>query len=44
MLYGIVYREVSKDLGISIREASVGLAQGKYWDEAVAIFNAKEGK
>ncbi len=39
----IVYR-ISKDLGLSIREASIGLAQGKYWDEAMAIFNAKEEK
>ena len=38
----IVYR-ISKDKGISIREASAALAQGEYWDDAVAIFS-KEGK
>ena len=37
----VVYR-ISKEKGISIREASEKLAQGEYWDDAVASF--KGGK
>ena len=36
-----VYK-ISKEKGISIREASIKLAQGEYWDDAVALF--KGGK
>lgn len=38
----VVYR-ISKDNGISIREASEALARGEYWDQANAIFK-KGGK
>lgn len=34
----IVYR-VSKEKNIPVREAGVALAEGKYWDEVVAIFS-----
>lgn len=40
MKYGagnVVYR-LSKKLGVSIRDAGLALANGKYWDEAVACF------
>ena len=39
---GHVVYKVSQDKGISIREASEKLAQGEYWDDAVALF--KGGK
>ena len=39
---GHVVYKISKDKGISIREASEKLAAGEYWDDAVALF--KEGK
>ena len=39
---GHVVYKVSKAKDISIREASEKLAQGEYWDDAVALF--KEGK
>ena len=39
---GHVVYKVSKAKNISIREASEKLAQGEYWDDAVALF--KEGK
>ena len=35
---GHVVYKVSKEKGISIREASEKLAQGEYWDDAVALF------
>lgn len=40
MKYGagnVVYR-LSNKLGVSIRDAGLALANGKYWDEAVACF------
>ena len=37
----IVYR-IAKEKNISIREAGLALVEGKYWDDAVAIF--KGGK
>ncbi len=40
---GHVVYKISKEKGISIREASEKLAQGEYWDDAVALFK-KEGK
>ena len=39
---GHVVYKVSQDKGISIREASIKLAEGEYWDDAVALF--KGGK
>ena len=39
---GHVVYKISKEKGISIREASIKLAQGEYWDDAVALF--KGGK
>lgn len=39
---GHVVYKVSQDKGISIREASIKLAAGEYWDDAVALF--KGGK
>ena len=39
---GHVVYKISKEKGISIREASAALAQGEYWDDAVALF--KGGK
>lgn len=39
---GHVVYKISKDKGISIREASEKLAHGEYWDDAVALF--KGGK
>lgn len=39
---GHVVYKISKAKNISIREASEKLAQGEYWDDAVALF--KEGK
>ena len=35
---GHVVYKISKEKGISIREASAALAQGEYWDDAVALF------
>ena len=35
---GHVVYKISKEKGISIREASEKLAQGEYWDDAVALF------
>jgi len=35
---GHVVYKISKDKGISIREASEKLAAGEYWDDAVALF------
>lgn len=35
---GNVVWRLSKKLGISIREAGVGLAEGKYWDEVNGLF------
>lgn len=37
----VLYR-VAKAKGISIREASEKLAQGEYWDDAVAMFSKEE--
>ncbi len=39
---GHVVYKISKEKGISIREASIKLAEGEYWDDAVALF--KGGK
>ena len=39
---GHVVYKVSKEKGVSIREAGEILAAGEYWDDAVALF--KEGK
>ena len=39
---GHVVYKISQDKGISIREASEKLAEGEYWDDAVALF--KGGK
>ena len=39
---GHVVYKISKEKGISIRKASIKLAQGEYWDDAVALF--KGGK
>ncbi|MBQ4595855.1 MAG: ornithine aminomutase subunit alpha [Firmicutes bacterium] len=39
---GHVVYKVSQDKGISLREASITLAEGEYWDDAVALF--KGGK
>lgn len=39
---GHVVYKVSQDKGISIREASIKLAEGEYWDDAAALF--KGGK
>lgn len=33
----LVWR-LSKELGISVREAGVGLAEGKYWDKVDTLF------
>lgn len=35
---GHVVYKLSKEKGMSIREASESLAKGKYWDEATALF------
>jgi D-ornithine 4,5-aminomutase subunit alpha len=35
---GNVVWRLSKKLGISVREAGVGLAEGKYWDEVDSLF------
>lgn len=35
---GHVVYKISKEKGISIREASEALARGEYWDDAVALF------
>jgi D-ornithine 4,5-aminomutase subunit alpha len=35
---GNVVWRLSKKLGISVREAGVSLAEGKYWDEVDALF------
>ena len=39
---GHVVYKVAKDKDISIREASIKLAQGEYWDDAVALFRKGE--
>ena len=39
---GHVVYKVAKEKNLSIRDASIALAQGKYWDDAVAMF--KGGK
>ena len=39
---GHVVYKISKAKNIPIREASIKLAEGEYWDDAVALF--KEGK
>jgi D-ornithine 4,5-aminomutase subunit alpha len=35
---GNVVWRLSKKLGISVREAGLGLTEGKYWDEVDALF------
>lgn len=35
---GNVVWKLSKKLGISVREAGVGLSEGKYWDEVDDLF------
>lgn len=35
---GNVVWRLSKKLGISVREAGLGLSEGKYWDEVDALF------
>lgn len=35
---GNVVWRLSKKLGVSVREAGVGLAEGKYWDEVDTLF------
>jgi len=35
---GNVVWRLSKKLGVSVREAGVGLAEGKYWDEVDGLF------
>ena len=35
----VIYR-LSKDKGLSIREAGLALAEGKMWDDAVALFKS----
>lgn len=35
---GNVVWRLSKKLGISVREAGVGLTEGKYWDEVDSLF------
>jgi len=35
---GNVVWRLSKKLGVSVREAGVGLAEGKYWDEVEILF------
>ncbi|MHB1393150.1 MAG: ornithine aminomutase subunit alpha [Clostridia bacterium] len=35
---GNVVWRLSKKLGVSVREAGVGLAEGKYWDEVEGLF------
>ena len=39
---GHVVYKISKAKDISIREASIKLAQGEYWDDAVALFKKGE--
>ena len=39
---GHVVYKVAKAKDISIREASIKLAQGEYWDDAVALFKKGE--
>ena len=41
---GHVVYAISKEKGISIKEASEKLAQGEYWDDAVEYFKKKEAK
>lgn len=41
---GHVVYKISKDKGISIREASEKLAAGEYWDDAVALFKEADRK
>ncbi len=35
---GHVVYKIANEKGISIREASIKLAEGEYWDDAVALF------
>ncbi|HYE80794.1 MAG TPA: ornithine aminomutase subunit alpha [Clostridia bacterium] len=35
---GNVVWRLSKKLGVSVREAGLGLSEGKYWDEVDALF------
>lgn len=35
---GNVVWRLSKKLGVSVKEAGVGLAEGKYWDEVDTLF------
>lgn len=35
---GNVVWRLSKKLGVSVREAGLGLAEGKYWDEVDTLF------
>ena len=39
---GHVVYKIAKEKDLSIRDASIKLANGEYWDDAVALF--KEGK
>lgn len=41
---GHVVYAISKEKGISIKEASEKLAAGEYWDDAVEYFKKKEAK
>ena len=41
---GHVVYKLSKAKNISIKEAGTSLAEGKLWDEAVALFKGKGGK
>ncbi|MGI6212185.1 MAG: ornithine aminomutase subunit alpha [Anaerovoracaceae bacterium] len=40
---GNILYKVSKAKGLSIRDTSIAMAKGEYWDDAVAMFS-KEGK
>ena len=40
---GHVVYVIAKEKGISIREASIALANGEYWQDAIAYFNKKKG-
>lgn len=39
---GNVVWRLSEKLGISVRDAGIALAQGKYWDEVDSLFPDKE--
>ena len=39
---GHVVWKLSEALGVSVREAGVGLAEGKHWEEAAALFTGVE--